>query len=182
MTRRLIVVVVVSVLFVGCEKAKLREDASVEIQEIVTEKSFPFFRDLTDAQGRVVEAEVLGRDQQSVIFVRWSDKKRFTVPIASLSQADQTYLLSIPMAEPRPTGSFEMDGGGSGDKFENKGYVAILEGRIEDKRKKLSEAIEIQRESARNSIAHRTATSTIHKLEKEITEIESEIEDAQTLR
>lgn len=181
MSHRLIGIVVACGFLVGCEKAKLREDPSVETHEIATEKYYPFFRDLTDARGRKVEAEVLGRDLHNVTFVRWSDKRRYTVPIASLSQADQTYLLSLPAAPPRSEDFFgmgpieERNSTKPEDQAGNRGYVGILEGRLAEKEKEIEAALEELRDPDLGSIRRRTLGNRIEKLRAEMVELDREI-------
>jgi hypothetical protein len=165
----------------GCEKAKLREVVEEPVVE-APKKSYPFLRDLRDSQGREIKAEVLGRDNSSVTFVRWSDKKRFTVPIASLSPADQSHLLSLPPGEPRAPDPPRITSPQRESKREKKvetpltGYAALLQGRIEETEAEIEKLLEEMRTAENGTIKNRTLESTLKKLNDELIDLKNELD------
>lgn len=171
------------VALTGCEKAQLAGDSAAEEGIENAEKSpYPFFRKLTDSQGRTVEAEVLGRNATDVVFVRWSDKRRFNVPIHTLSPADQTFLSSLPTAAPREEDYFGLgrrveEPEISGSKFTNRGYESILEGRIEDIEDEIDAIGDELRIIDGNTIRSRTLQSQRSRLRDELRELQQEIAD-----
>lgn len=166
--------------FVGCEKVKLKEPEQ-EPETILEKKlEFPFSRNLTDSKGRVIRAEVLGRDTYQVTFVRWSDKQRFTVPMSSLSPEDQVYLRSFPIFEPRPPDP-KRESSPQRDSKEKKeedqrlqGIAGILQGRIEETNAEIA-AVDKELTEQLGSIRQRTLLNRREKLRQELQELQTEL-------
>ncbi|MDF1859656.1 MAG: hypothetical protein P1U87_05540 [Verrucomicrobiales bacterium] len=172
---------VLTLLPTGCEKAKLKEVVEEPVVE-APKKSYPFLRDLRDSQGREIKAEVLGRDESRVTFVRWSDKKRFTVPIANLSPADQSHLLGLPVGVPRAPDPERITSPQRESKREKKvetpltGYAALLQGRIEETKAEIAKLSEELRSAGNGTIKNRTLNSKLKKLDEELAELTEKLD------
>jgi len=60
-------------------------------------QKLPVNHTITDSRGRRLEVEIIGRSSDAVTFIRKSDHQRFTVPVASLSKEDQTFIAGLSM-------------------------------------------------------------------------------------
>lgn len=59
--------------------------------------SYPVSRLITDANGRELQVEILGRSDDQITIVRQSDSSRFDLPISKLSAADQSFVKRLPL-------------------------------------------------------------------------------------
>ncbi|MDC0259542.1 hypothetical protein OAK43_04815 [Verrucomicrobiales bacterium] len=59
--------------------------------------SYPVSRLITDANGRELQVEILGRSDDQITIVRQSDSSRFDLPILKLSAADQSFVKRLPL-------------------------------------------------------------------------------------
>lgn len=165
----------------GCEKPSLQEPETVEAE--APETAFPFFYTLTDSRGRSVKAEVLGRDTRTVTFVRWSDKKRFTLALNELSPADQTYLLQLPITAPRPpdierSSANKRDSNrAKGSSYELTGYAKIIQGRIVETDKKIDDIKEEMYDTEHGTIRWRTLTKRRQDLESDLIDLRGELNE-----
>lgn len=57
---------------------------------------FPFKRKIVDSNGRALDAEVLGKQEGKIAFLRLPDKKKFVLPLEKLSDGDQGFFAAIP--------------------------------------------------------------------------------------
>jgi thiol-disulfide isomerase/thioredoxin len=57
---------------------------------------FPFKRKIVDSNGRELDAEVLGKQEGKIAFLRLPDGKKFVLPLEKLSAADQGFFAAIP--------------------------------------------------------------------------------------
>jgi len=67
-----------------------------EIPEVVETPSFPFERKLTDSEGRMIHAEILGKIEGKIALRRLSDEKRFVIPLEKLSKEDRDFFQNVP--------------------------------------------------------------------------------------
>ena len=175
-----------SFCFTSCEKPSQKEP-EVEVPITPPKSVFPFFRTMTDTKGRTIRAEVLGRDANTVTIVRSSDKRRFTLPLNTLSPQDQTHLLSLPITEPRAEDPAKLKSGISQrdskrrhkNDYEPSGYAKLLYARIEEKKKEIRDIREEMAGLDTQTIRSRTLSKRILKIENEIIEIEKQIAENQ---
>lgn len=57
---------------------------------------FPFKRKIVDSNGRELDAEVLGKQEGKIAFLRLPDRKKFVLPLEKLSDGDQRFFVAIP--------------------------------------------------------------------------------------
>ena len=62
--------------------------------------SIPSRQIIKDAKGRSLAVEIIGKDSESITFIRESDQKRYTYPLSQLSKSDQEAFTSFPNQEP----------------------------------------------------------------------------------
>ena len=78
---------------VPVEIVKPPESSVPEVQEI---PDFPFERNITDSNGRKINAEILGKMDGKVALQRLWDEKRFVIPLEKLSKEDRDFFAKIP--------------------------------------------------------------------------------------
>ncbi|MCB1234272.1 MAG: hypothetical protein KDM91_04295 [Verrucomicrobiae bacterium] len=70
---------------------------------VIPKDDYPTERVLTNQSGAQIKAKIWERTATHVVFDRVADNKRFSYPIALLSQADQDFLYGLPI--PQSTGA-----------------------------------------------------------------------------
>lgn len=61
---------------------------------------FPLMRNIVNGEGKSLEVALVGKEGDTIHFNRYSDKKRFSVPISSLSEEDQIFISKLPEQRP----------------------------------------------------------------------------------
>jgi hypothetical protein len=60
-------------------------------------QTYPVRRTVTDNTGRPLEATIIGRNATSITVIRKSDGARFEIPYNRLSEADQAFVVTLPL-------------------------------------------------------------------------------------
>lgn len=161
-----------AVLATGCKEPQNAQDSGVQafpekrqatLREMIT---LPVNRVLTDAQGRELDAVILGKNQTHLYVTRKVDNTNFEVAIETLSPADQSFADAIPFQ--RPPSNFE-------DNIVHPPYIKSRLEAIADLEEKI-EVLYNEIESTSNSMIVRTKETQIKKNEKEIERFRSDIE------
>lgn len=124
-------------------------------------RSFPVRRTIRDQKGRSIRAEIIGRGNGTITFLRLRDRKRFDFPIGNLSIEDQQFVKGLPvLAAPEPL---------TGPIGSRKAEIQRLERERGEMEKSLGQRDlgEIKRRSLRRDI---------EKINEEIAEIRERIE------
>jgi len=144
----------------GCDDAA---DQSSETDPL-SQANYPFDRSITDAKGRKIDVNVVGRSKDRVIFVKAGDQKRRHYPIKSLSTKDRLFFSGLPIDEWKDTshwGSLESE------------HARVLE--------KIS-ALKMDQQGARTDMGARARESQIFKLETELNTLTMKIRNQKTKR
>jgi len=129
---------------------------------------FPFERSLTGKNGKVIEAEVIGRIEDNIVFRRKGADQEFNVPISSLADEDRRYCLRLPKIRPMVISKASQK--------RNDPYVKTRTERLEALTKKKKEITrKLSRES--NKINVRSFRSELDRLQKEVDQLNEEIDD-----
>ena len=71
--------------------------------------TLPYETTVRDVQGRELEINLIYRTDNSIHFVRTSDKREFDLPIAKLSDADQRWITKLPVSTAESRAAAERD-------------------------------------------------------------------------
>jgi len=80
---------------VGCKKAA--PSVPSRPPRIDAEDVYPFDRSLMHMSGKILDAEILGRSEDSIMFVRKNDGKGYSLKIEELFEADQRRMRRLPV-------------------------------------------------------------------------------------
>ena len=93
--------------FAGCEPVEVEKvvrpgEENPVLEPANTSTEYPIDHELTDAKGRKLEVEIIGRTGDALQFVRKLDGKHYDLPIERLSSEDQDFVRGLPLSD-RPT-------------------------------------------------------------------------------
>lgn len=83
----------------GCEKPGISNPVS-ESLDASPSQSFPIRRKLTNRDGRSIDTEIVGRENDRIHFIRLSDGLQTSSLIDNLSFQDQSFVLQLPVRRP----------------------------------------------------------------------------------
>lgn len=129
---------------------------------------FPFERNLTGKNGKVIEAEVIGRIDDNIVFRRKGADQEFNVPISSLAEEDRKYCLRLPKIRPMLLSKAALK--------RNDAYVKTRTKRLDELTAKKKE---ITRKMSRdsNKINLRSYRSELERIQDEVDQLHSEIDE-----
>lgn len=159
----------------ACEKPeKLEESVSMPFPDTPLEPTFPIERAITDLQGRKLTVSILGKTGNDIFFTRQVDGKHFRLAISRLSPSDREFVRNLPSLAP-PSG-LKIEGEENGNTLaRDSRYVAIRREKIQELKDEKSRLYE-EAEVTSNRITMRTNYSEIERIEKEIEELETDID------
>ena len=129
----------------------------------------PVHRTITDSKGRTLDAKIIGKDDESVTFIRESDGKRYTIPISRLVQEDQVFLRRFKNRTPKKE---EVEKSEPDPQF-----VASRKQELEKLRKRVARLKQEANSPALDNMVRRRRARQVHDTLAEIEKIKLSIED-----
>jgi len=132
----------------------------------VLDIKYPVGRTLNNYQGKVkTEVNIIGREAETITVIRKSDKKRMTLPIANLSESDQTFISFLPARLPPPERKI----------LPKPAYLVLRERELQGLRDKAKGMRRDIVKNGRKLIIVRAIKGRLKDLEEHIREVEQEI-------
>lgn len=170
---------VVFLFLVSCEKPSTGK--TVEKRETVSSElvSFPLVRNLRNKEGKEIEVTLVGRNMDTVTFVRVSDSLRFTTPIETFSSIDQEFLKTLPLVAPPVEENNESPQDDATDENRFSSFVEARKKRIEEILDEIRDIDGKVRSLATQTNKRNKLLKEKDKLRKEIATLEVEISEFQ---
>ncbi len=170
----------------SCEQPKLAVPEVEPVQELVVEEKkpslldeaplpmsvFPVERTLINQKGQELHVAIIGRDVDSIIIIRKSDRKEYSLPIDMLGADDQKYCKRLPYIRPKKTKQAKKE------KEKEDPYVANREKdikKLQEERQDLGSSLA----GETNQMTVRNKSSKIEKLTQEINRLQTQIDQHQ---
>lgn len=170
-----------AVLLAGCEKPPPAADALAPAAPAlpVSSNALPVDKVLTDSQGRPLDARIIAKDDREIHVVRKSDRMNFTVPVASLSPADQQFVSKLE-SRPRPAGFRHGEVFGAGAELplladEEPPYLRTRREAIARLKERIL-LLEAEIEATSNAMIQRSKGSEIERIRAEIAKLELDMQ------
>lgn len=139
----------------------------------------PVERILIDGSGRELAVEIIGRDQDSITFVRKRDSGRFSYPIERLSPKDAAFARKLPLVQPPRA---------KDAKTSSRGAVSIdpeidlVERRLAEVGEELSDLFAERLKVEPGTIRSRSINSTITKLTRRQEDLRTRMQELRSNR
>lgn len=168
--------VTLAVTISGCDHPKMANSPDPPTPERSSTATIPVFRKLSNQSGREIEFNIVGRTNSDIYTIRVSDNLRSRVPISSLSQKDQMFALSLPIAPPPSSFMDSREHPRTLKSGSNETYITNREKEIESL-EQLNKALLEELRNTTNQIESRSKKSEIQRNTLQIEKLRSQMDD-----